>query len=410
MLNRLNPLSRRPAQAWLRLLCATIVLAGCGGGGGGDGSPSGGSADAQSAYAAGPITGFGSVILRGVRFDDSAARVADDDDIARSSGDLRLGMMVEIESAGITSDANGSHAKAREIRFGSAIVGPVFSVAADGSSLVVLGETVKVTPTTLIDDRLNGGLAALVPNTSVVEVHAMLDVATGIYTATRIEPKTTAAFFKLRGPITGIDTVAHTFKIGSGTETISYDSIAAAVPAGLANGLLVRVKLQTVKVGGQWVATLVAPAVRKVEDHDEAELEGTVTASTFATDKKFSVNGIAVDATNAAFPNGTEGIVLGARVEVHGSAVGGVIIATRVSIETEQEREAEGFELHGAISAFDAAAKTFVLRGVTVSFGANVEFKKGTAADLANGKQVEVKGARSADGTTLVASRIGFEN
>jgi hypothetical protein len=408
MLNRLNKRSRRPVHGLLKLLCATVILAGCGGGGSGGSSAT--SPDAQSAYAAGPITGFGSVIVRGVRFDDSAARVSDDDDITRSSADLRLGMMAEIESAGITNDDTGSHAKAREIRFGSAIVGPVFSVAADGSSLVVLGETVQVTATTLIDDRLVGGLAALVPNTSVVEVHAMIDVATGIYTATRIEPKTTAAFFKLRGVVTGIDKVAHTFKIGNGTETISYDRIAAAVPAALDNGLLVRVKLQTVRAGGQWVATLVAPAVRKVEDHDEAELEGTVTASTFATDKKFSVNGIAVDATNATFPNGTEGIVLGARVEVHGSAVSGVIIATRVSIETEQEREAEGFELHGAISAFDAAAKTFVLRGVTVSFGANVEFKKGTAADLANGKQVEVKGVRSADGTTLVASRISFEN
>jgi Domain of unknown function (DUF5666) len=408
MLNRLNPLSRHPAHGLLKLLCATVILAGCGGGGSGGGG--GTSPDAQSAYAAGPITGFGSVIVRGVRFDDSSARVSDDDDITRSSGELRLGMMAEIESAGITSDDSGSHAKAKEIRFGSEIVGPVFSVAADGSSLVVLGETVKITPTTLFDDRLVGGLAALVPGTSVIEVHGMLDVATGVYTATRIEPKTTAAFFKLRGVVSGIDKVAHTFKIGNGTETISYDSIAASVPAGLDNGLLVRVKLQTVKAGGQWVATLVAPAVRKVEDHDEAEVEGTVTASTFATDKKFSVNGIAVDATNATFPNGTDGIVLGARVEVKGSAVSGVIIATRVSIETEQEREAEGFELHGAISAFDAAGKTFVLRGVTVSFGANVEFKKGTVADLANGKQVEVKGARSADGTTLIASRINFES
>ena len=402
----LNP--RHPAQGLLKLLCAVLVLTGCGGGGG-TGSSSGGTT--ATAFAAGPITGFGSIIVRGVRFDDSSARVTDDDGSAHNSADLKLGMMAEIESAGITSDSSGSHAKASEIRFGSEIVGPVFSVAGDGSSLVVLGETVQVTPTTLFDEHLVGGLAALVPGTSVVEVHGLLDVASGLYTATRIELKTAPSFYKLRGAVSGIDKTAHTFKIGTGTETISYAAIAATVPSTLDNDLLVRVKLQTTEVAGQWIASLVAPAVHKVDDHDEAEIEGTITASSFATDKMFSVNGIAVNAVNAAFPNGTDGIVLGARVEVHGSIVGGVVVATRVDVETEQQREAEGFELHGAISFLDSAAQTFVLRGMTVNFGGrNVEFKNGSAADLANGRQVEVKGARSADGTTLTATRISFEN
>ena len=103
--------------------------------------------------------------------------------------------------------------------------------------------------------------------------------------------------------------------------------------------------------------------------------------------------------------------MLGARVEIKGSAVNGVIIATRVSIETEHDRELAGFELHGTISAFNATAKTFTLRGVTVNFGgASVEFRKGVVADLANGRKIEVKGVRSADGTTLVATRISFED
>jgi Domain of unknown function (DUF5666) len=406
MLNRYNELWRRPAQGLLALLGAALLVAGCGGGG--SAGPT--SADSQSVYAAGPITGFGSIIVKGVRFDDSAARVTDDDDVAHRSDELRLGMMVEVESAGTTSDSSGTHAKARGIRFASQIIGPVNSVAADAKSLVVLGETVQIVATTIFDDRLTGGIAAVKAG-AIVDVHGLLDVASGVYTATRIEPKPNAPFFKLRGAVSGLDKTAHTFKIGNGTDTISYDAIAAAVPAAFDNGLLVRVRLQTVQVGGKWVAAVIAPAVRKLEDHDEAEIEGTITASTFATDKKFSVNGIAVDATNAVFPQGTAGIVLGARVEVKGSAVGGVIIATRVSIETEHDREQEGFELHGAISNLDATAKTFVLRGVTVSYAATtLEVRKGTLADLANGKKVEVKGTRSTDGTTLVASRISFED
>ena len=319
-------------------------------------------------------------------------------------------MMAEIESTGIVDDSNGSHSIAKAIRFGSEIIGPVSAIAADGSSIVVLGETVQINPATLFDDRLAGGIKAVVAGTTIVEVHGVLDAATGVYTATRIEPKPNAAFFKLRGVVSHIDKTAHTLRIGSGTETISYDAIAAAVPAALDNGSLVRIRLQTTKVAGQWVAVTLISGVRKLDDHDEAELEGTITASTFDTDKKFSVNGIAVDASNALFPQGSSGIVLGARVEVKGKAVAGVVIATRVNIETERDREAAGFELHGAISALDTTAKTFVLRGVTVSFAGTVDFRNGAVTDLANGKNVEVKGVRSADGTTLTATRISFEN
>ena len=251
MLTRLNDLYRRPTQGFLKLLCAAVVLTGCGGGGGSSGGTSDSTPTATAtAFAAGPITGFGSVIVNGVRFDDSSASVADDDGNARRSDELRLGMMAEIESAGITSDSSGSHSSAKAIRFGGEIVGPVFSVAADAKSLVVLGETVHVNAATLFDDRLTGGLAGLTPGTSVVEVHGLLDVSTGVYTATRIEPKPNAPFFKLRGVVSNIDKTAHTFKIGTGTETISYDAIAATVPAALDNGLLVRVKLQTSQVPG----------------------------------------------------------------------------------------------------------------------------------------------------------------
>ena len=406
MLNRLTDL-RRPAQGFLSLICAAAVVAACGGGGSSDPLP----VATKSAFSAGAITGFGSVIVNGVRFDDSAASVTDDDGTAHRNDELRLGMVAEIDSSSITTDDTGSHGTARAIRFGPEIIGPVSAVAVDGTSLVVLGETVQITATTLFDDRLVGGLAGIVAGTSVVEVHGLLDVTTGAYTATRIEPKPNAPFFKLRGVVSNLNTAAQTFKIGSGADTISYAGITAALPADMGNGLMVRVKLQTAKVNGQWVATNIKSGVRKLDDHDEAEVEGRITATTFSVDKKFSVNGVPVDATNATFPKGTAGIVLGARVEVKGSAVNGVVMATRVKVEDEHERDNEGFELHGLVSAFNGTAKTFVLRGVTVSFAdPAVVFRKGVLADLANGKKVEVKGVRSSDGTTLVASRISFEN
>jgi Domain of unknown function (DUF5666) len=397
---------RRSVHAFLSSLLAAVVLSACGGGG-----SDAGSTDTRSAFASGPITGFGSIIVNGVRFDDSSASISDDDGNSRRSDDLRLGMVADVSGSGITNDGSGSRSKARSIRFGSEIVGPVFSVAADGKSLVVLGQTVQVTATTLFDDRLAGGLGGLVAGTSVVEVHGLIDAASGAYVATRIEPESNPLVFKLRGAVSNIDKTARTFKIGSGTETISYEAIAATVPSSLDNGVTVRVKLQTTPVAGKWIATAIDNGVRRLDDHDEAELKGTITATTFAVDKKFSVNGLPVDASNATFPKGTAGIVLGARVEVKGSAVNGVILATRVKPESDDDRNSEGFELHGSISALDAAAKTFALRGVTVDFsGTGIEYKKGTAANLVNGRNVEVKGILSADGTRLTAVRINFED
>lgn len=402
----LNPslLPTRLTAGFASLLCVAAVLTACGGGGS-DGSS--GTTSIATAYSAGPITGFGSVIVNGVRFDDSAAKISDDDGASHERSELKLGMMAEVEGADVKRDnATGSGSgRAIEIRIGSEIVGPATAVDVAGKTLTVIGQIVDVTANTLFDDRITGGLAGISVG-SIVEVNGVLNAATGHFTATRIEPKPNAPFFKVRGMVSKLDATLHTFEIGGAK--FSYDTIAATAPAGLADGQLVRVKVQTTQVAGTWIAISLKSGVRKIENHDEAEVHGLITAFTSAT--KFSVNGIAVDATNALFPKGQTGVVMGARVEVEGKAVDGVIIANKVSVEDENEDYNRGFELHGAITAFDGIAKTFVLRGVTVDFGGTVEFRKGSAATLAVGSKVEVKGMLSADGKTLTAVRISFED
>jgi hypothetical protein len=85
------------------------------------------------------------------------------------------------------------------------------------------------------------------------------------------------------------------------------------------------------------------------------------------------------------------------------------VTAAKVEVETQQDQQARGFELHGQISAIDTTAQTFVLRGITVSYGgAGVDFRNGTAAQLAVGVQLEVQGVLSTDGTMLQATRISF--
>lgn len=391
----------RSAFNWSRALwlALALALAGCGGG-----VDSGGTGGTGASFASGSITGFGSVIVNGVHFDDSSASVTDDTGAPRSRDELRLGMSTEIRGSAISIDAAGSNtATASSIAFGSEILGRVDSIDLAGSQLVVLGQTVETNPTTVFDDvSVSGGLPALAVG-NVVEVYALFDAATGHYSATRIERKGAVAAYRLRGLVSNLDTTAKVFNIGS--ERISYAGFAGPAPASLANGNFLRVRLQTAQVGGVWIVAALTDGSHRPRDMDDVRLEGLITAFTSAT--RFSVNGVAVNAADASPP---AGLGLGVRVEVEGTAGGGVLVARKVKIKTQGDVTNQGFELRGPITSVDAPNLSFVLRGETVGYSlTTTDFRDGTAAGLAPGVNVEARGMLSADGTRLLATRITFK-
>jgi hypothetical protein len=151
-----------------------------------------------------------------------------------------------------------------------------------------------------------------------------------------------------------------------------------------------------------------APGVRKLQDREDAHLRGAITA--FTSTSSFQVNGLPVDAGGASFPDGSAGVVLGAQVEVEGKVVDGVLVAAKVELDARHAEERHRIELHGAISALDTTSQTFMLRGVRVSYTGNPVYKGGSAASLADGRKVEVKGTPSADRSVLQASLIDFED
>ena len=371
--------------------------------GGGDTSSPSGTATAQS-FSTGPITGLGSIIVNGVRFDDSKAQVENDEDgSAHDAKELKLGMMVEVQAGKI--DDSTARAAASVVRFGSEIVGPVALSDATAQTIKVLDQTIEIKSTTVFDDSLVGGFAALTVG-KVVEIHALFDAASGHYVATRVEDETGATAFRLRGTISALDTTAKTFKIGGAI--VNFGGIAAADLPALANDMKVRVRLQTAQVNSQWVAISVRSGLKRVEDHADARVRGLVTAFTSA--QHFFVQGIEVDATNATFEPNAAAVKLGAIVEVRGAAANGVITATRVKVLTGDEDRGMNVELHGDVSALEATAKTFMLREVKIDFSKVATFKDGTAAQLINGAKVEVKGAWSADRSVLIAAIIEFES
>jgi hypothetical protein len=401
MMSASSPLRvRARLSCWFPWLLAIVVLvaaiAGCGGGVGVGGT---------GAYASGPISGFGSVIVNGIEFDDSGARIEDEDGAASSSSALRLGMLTEIDSGAVAGSGDALTAVATRVRFRSEIVGLVSAKDTAANTLNVFGQTVHVTPTTVFDEVFSGGLTGVTVG-QPVEVYGFYDPAgTGGFTATRIEPRTgTLAFYKVRGPVRNLDRNARTFQIGPlmfNFTALSSDD----VPAGLDNGVFVRVRVSVTPVAGQWQVLSLGLAQRSLPDLDGAKLRGLVSA--FTTSSNFSVNGQPVDASAAP---AVTGLALGVRVEVEGPVVAGVLRATKVQIEDSSGPQT-GFRLNGLVQEpIRPAFQTFVLRGVTVYYGLGNPFDNRSAADLVKDAKVEVRGVLSADGTRLVATRIKFVN
>lgn len=402
----------------LTVLGSAMLMAGCGGGGGS--SPAGGGTiGAAGSSASGAITGFGSIIVGGVRYDDSTATsIKDDDDVTRTSSELKMGMVVKIKGGKKYKDGASIKASCDSIEVHSELVGPIdsFINTATVKSIVVLGQTVEISATTFFDDDLTfASLVAGNVTSKVVEVYGFVDPVTKDLVATRVELKTNANKFKLQGAISLL--TATTFQIGS--LVIAYTS--ADMPANLIllNGLVVRVRLDITPLTGTRTALKIRAPENKHDDSDEAEVEGFITA--FTSNALFSVNGLVVNtsaATKFDFPVGTV-LKKGDRVEVEGSIVNGILMAKEVELEDDEDHAKDmfKFELHGLVTGLDTAAKTFMLRGVKVSYiettsatATATVFKVGFAlADLANGVKVEVKGTL-VDGNKVLATQISLES
>ena len=118
------------------LLGLLLVLMSCssssdGGGTGGTGSP---------VVDFGTITAFGSIVVNGIEFDIADATIT----LNGQSGagtDLQLGQVVTVRGTLTPGDAVG---RAATVAFENNAIGPIDSIDLDVSSLVVLGQTVRV--------------------------------------------------------------------------------------------------------------------------------------------------------------------------------------------------------------------------------------------------------------------------
>ncbi|MCX7256229.1 MAG: DUF5666 domain-containing protein [Polaromonas sp.] len=396
------PLNRR---SWLALAVAS--LSGCGGGasggagggssssGGGGGGGGGISAGAPGTggtgqyamlYSQGSITGFGSVIINGIKFDDGLASVQLDG-AAAVSADLRLGMVAAVQGQRSASAALGT---ASRIEVWSVAQGLVTQLlTAGGTEFTVAGMTVQTDSATVFDGV---STAAQLSAGSRVAVWGLQASADGRrWKATRVALVTATTQVS-----TGLVSVSGLQRQLNGLTLTG--SAAAALTAGQLARVQGALSADGASVAVERVTPLGVGLVGAQPDGD-IEIEGFVTST--PANGRFMLGSIEVDTGSAVYSPAGASVVLGARVEVYGAWQAGVLKATKVELETEDSLHA--VEIEARIEQFTSLAD-FVLRGQRCD-ASSARLSHGKAADLKVGLKVKVKGAK-AGGDVLIVTEM----
>ncbi len=392
---------------WIISLGTIMVVAGLLTACGSDGAPSvsASGSGSGSASASGTITGFGSVFVNGKKFDTSGAQFTVDGQ-AGNQNNLKLGMTVTVNGS-----FNGNQRSASSVHQKDAVEGLVQSVAVDGLSLMVIGQTVLVDNTTIIDNNIPGqNILNLVAGTDNVEVNGHIR-PNGIIQATFIEKKLVGVTPEVRGFVNDHASGSTTFRIGN--LTVNYggaDISDMPVPNGNNwDGLFVEVKgTNFSSATTTLIATKVEPETKGISQAiDEFEVEGFVTRAGASNGNiiDFTIGTTPVRTTeNTEFRGGTvDEIVVGAKMSAEGRFDGSTLMAKYVKFH-------ESVRLEGDIAAIGSDTFTIVgLPGVTVDANSQTDFRGTSLSSLSPGDHVRVRGHVSGI-TSLVATRVDLRS
>ena len=368
---------------------AILLLASCGGptqlgGIQGSGSP---------VVAYGPIAGFGSIFVNGVEYATSNAQIRIDDQPGTES-QLLVGQVVTVVGS-VNSD--GTTGTATQVTSSGDVAGPITQIDTVGGTFVVLGQTVRVSGSTLFDDNIQPASIAGLQVGNIVEVSGFPNAA-GEIVASRIQREAAGSALEVKGIVLSLDMTAHTFHVN--TLTVDYSAI---TPSGsLANGAIVKVSGTLLNAAGALVATRVdvLPGFGATAN-DEGEIEGLIT--TFTSNSDFVVNGQRVT-TNANTQFILDGATLAVDVlvEVDGSFdASGVLVAKSVQATPDSASL-----VRGLVDNVIAASNTLTVLGVTITTNSNTEFEDKSSqqmrpfnlSDVHTNDYVEARGAPAQSG------------
>jgi len=377
-------------------------------------------------FAKGIISELGSVVVGGTTYEvvPGTTSITVDDSPDRPETELEVGDYVEIRST-FNDDGATTTFTADSIEALESVEGPVDLPASvidgpDTGTLSVLGQTVRVTPRTILDNaRFDvDGLNGLVDG-EYLEVHG-LRRPDGSVDASQIEGKDPLLtdVIELTGIITDAMPATDRFMINGLTVTYTLAGLqdfggrepevgdlveAKGTPAGLTAGPILAADSVELKTRG-------LPGGLAGADDDRAEVEGFIESCAPAPPacNSFMIDGVAVQL--AASVNyqpaslGQADLVDGIKIEAEGRLAGGVLIANQIEFKIDNNSRIEAF-------VDSNASNTLVLLGVTFNYDpTTVAFRDQSAAPVADitqvaaGHYVEARGDEDPPGSNLVTA------
>jgi hypothetical protein len=200
--------------------------------------------------AEGLITGFGSVVIDGVRYETNGAAMMDDDDSTINPATLSVGMRVDIESKfkeGTAGEEDTGFIS--KLTVSDQACGKIVSADVSAEKIYVFGEAITYNSDTVFSGFNTENLELELIKDVAIAVSGYRDATSGVLTATNIRKKAlNYAKSKIQGVVDQLDTTSKTFKIqgikdntGSGF-VFNYSSMNDDdIPDSLANGQVVHV-------------------------------------------------------------------------------------------------------------------------------------------------------------------------
>ncbi len=378
-----------------------------GGGGGGDEPVPIGAIDGGGfrAFSTGPINGFGSIIVNGVRYDTSQADIRIDGEPA-TEADLHVGQIVRITASG---DDDGVSAEL--VEYDDNVEGPIWEIDPGAGTLVVLGQTVLVNDGTSFDGDIQPRSIDGLMVGDVVEISGYPDADRNIV-ATRIELDDDGGEFEVIGYVSNLDSTLMQFDINELRVAYSGATLEDFGGEAIADGDLVEAEGSTFGDDGELLATSVERKDDDLSDNDlddaEIEIEGLVTRFVSATD--FDVSGFAATTDGGTvYEDGTAAdLALNVLVEIDGTIdANGRILADEIDFEQEGR-----IRIDATVESIDEASRRVTLLGIPVEIRADTRLEDDSDLDVRSfsfddirvGNWLEIRGRETETGSGVVAA------
>ncbi len=380
---------------WLSMaLVALGLLSACGGGTLTSGVGSGGTGVYTAFVSEGTVSGFGSVIVDGVEFDDSNVPAMADDDSGAALTSLKLGQRVRVEH----SSAN----TAALVSVRAQLRGPLTRLPDAAGNFAVLGQTVRIVAaqdSTLSNPTVLGGVAsASMAMGDELEVHGswVFDSASASYVlvATRIETTSASDRVLLSGVVHSAATSANSasaaslrLNAASGLRVSGADAAAQQIVNSASANQLLRLWASRSAALAALQNNSALPALRAINDSAANLALGSQTLRISGVAGRFDANA--------------------RTVEVQGNRVK---IPANVAVNDDALKRGEFVSIGMAPGAADVntantAASVSLRSSATAALGAAVEIKGVTSGINWSGAQVSFK----LRGTAVLASAASIE-